>query len=70
MQLNHVFRSRDLVMKNDAKVSKRQETDDNEILADDNFLDHGFTRPKVYKRHVLVIIYWTWIFYFYVSFNL
>ncbi|CAL2225980.1 unnamed protein product [Prunus armeniaca] len=45
--LNHVFRTRDLVMKNDAKVSKRQETDNNEILADDNFLDHGFTRPKV-----------------------
>ncbi|BBG92814.1 hypothetical protein Prudu_000653, partial [Prunus dulcis] len=47
LDLNHVFRTRDLVMKNDAKVSKRQETDDNEILADDNFLDHGFTRPKV-----------------------
>ncbi|XP_008223796.1 PREDICTED: U3 small nucleolar RNA-associated protein 25 isoform X1 [Prunus mume] len=45
--LNHVFRTRDLVMKNDAKVSKRQEIDNNEILADDSFLDHGFTRPKV-----------------------
>ncbi|XP_021816013.1 U3 small nucleolar RNA-associated protein 25 isoform X1 [Prunus avium] len=45
--LNHVFRTRDLVTKNDAKASKRQETDNNEILADDNFLDRGFTRPKV-----------------------
>ena len=55
MQLNHVFKTRDLVTKNDAKVSKLRETANNEIPADDSFLDHGFTRPKVYKCDVLVI---------------
>ncbi|XP_068310723.1 protein NUCLEOLAR FACTOR 1-like isoform X2 [Pyrus communis] len=45
--LNHVFKTRDLVMKNDAKVSKLRETANNEIPTDDSFLDHGFTRPKV-----------------------
>ncbi|CAN6725636.1 unnamed protein product [Malus baccata var. baccata] len=45
--LNHVFKTRDLVTKNDAKVSKLRETACNEILIDDSFLDHGFTRPKV-----------------------
>ncbi|XP_048433046.1 U3 small nucleolar RNA-associated protein 25, partial [Pyrus x bretschneideri] len=45
--LNHIFKTRDLVTKNDAKVSKLRETACNEILTDDSFLDHGFTRPKV-----------------------
>ncbi|KAM2613822.1 hypothetical protein TB2_028518 [Malus domestica] len=45
--LNHVFKTRDLVTKNDAKVSKLRETANNEIPTDDSFLDHGFTRPKV-----------------------
>ncbi|TQD84887.1 hypothetical protein C1H46_029560 [Malus baccata] len=45
-KLNHVFKTRDLVTKNDAKVSKLRETACNEILIDDSFLDHGFTRPK------------------------
>ncbi|XP_068331370.1 protein NUCLEOLAR FACTOR 1-like [Pyrus communis] len=45
--LNHVFKTRDLVTMNDAKVSKLRETACNEILTDDSFLDHGFTRPKV-----------------------
>ncbi|XP_004296470.1 PREDICTED: digestive organ expansion factor homolog [Fragaria vesca subsp. vesca] len=45
--LNHVFRTRDLVMKNDAKLTKYQENAKNEILTDDSLRDHGFTRPKV-----------------------
>ncbi|XP_057508744.1 protein NUCLEOLAR FACTOR 1 isoform X2 [Actinidia eriantha] len=44
--LNHIFRTRDLVTKNDAKVAKHQKSAE-EILNGDNFLDHGFTRPKV-----------------------
>lgn len=47
LQLNHVFTTRDLVTKNDSKLAKRQERDDEEILNDDRFLDHGFNRPKV-----------------------
>lgn len=43
--LNHVFKSRDLIMKNDSKVAKHQ--DCAEILSGEKFLDHGFTRPKV-----------------------
>ncbi|PSS14557.1 Digestive organ expansion factor like [Actinidia chinensis var. chinensis] len=44
--LNHIFRTRDLVTKNDSKVAKHQKSAE-EILNGDNFLDHGFTRPKV-----------------------
>lgn len=47
MQLNHVFRSRDLIRKNDSKMAKHQESAEDELLAVDGFLDHGFTRPKV-----------------------
>ena len=47
MQLNHVLKTRDLVTKNDSKLAKHPESVDNEILNGDNFLDHGFTRPKV-----------------------
>lgn len=42
MQLNHIFKTRDLVTKNDAKVAKHQGGEDG-----DGSLDHGFTRPKV-----------------------
>ena len=45
--LNHIFRTRDLVTKNDSKVAKHQETVKEEILTGDSSLDHGFTRPKV-----------------------
>ncbi|KAJ8770512.1 hypothetical protein K2173_018003 [Erythroxylum novogranatense] len=45
--LNHIFRTRDLVKKNDSKVVKHKESSKDEFIADDNFLDHGFTRPKV-----------------------
>ncbi|KAA0058233.1 U3 small nucleolar RNA-associated protein 25 isoform X2 [Cucumis melo var. makuwa] len=43
--LNHVFKTRDLITKNDSKVAKHQ--DCAEILSGEKFLDHGFTRPKV-----------------------
>ncbi|PRQ37230.1 putative digestive organ expansion factor, predicted [Rosa chinensis] len=45
--LNHIFRTRDLVMKNDSQVAKHQENAKNVILTDDSLRDHGFTRPKV-----------------------
>lgn len=45
--LNHIFRTRDLVTKNDSKVGKHWENAKDELLSGDEFLDHGFTRPKV-----------------------
>ncbi|CAH2037116.1 unnamed protein product [Thlaspi arvense] len=45
--LNHIFRTRDLVKKNESKIAKNRETAEEEILSDDGFLDQGFTRPKV-----------------------
>ncbi|KAL8115299.1 protein NUCLEOLAR FACTOR 1 isoform X1 [Apium graveolens] len=45
--LNHIFKSGDLVTKNDAKVAKLQETTKNEIPSSDEYLDRGFTRPKI-----------------------
>jgi U3 small nucleolar RNA-associated protein 25 len=47
MQLNHIFKTRDLVKKNESKIAKHRETSEEEILSDDGFLDQGFTRPKV-----------------------
>lgn len=46
MQLNHVFKTRDLVLKNDAKMAKHKENAKDE-MPNDSFLDQGFTRPKV-----------------------
>ncbi|KAF2309658.1 hypothetical protein GH714_004486 [Hevea brasiliensis] len=48
--LNHVFRTRDLIRKNDSKMEKHQESAGDESLTVDGFLDHGFTRPK-YQDH-------------------
>lgn len=45
--LNHVFRTRELITKNDSKLSKNEETAREEVLTNDNFLDQGFSRPKV-----------------------
>nr|VDD07354.1 unnamed protein product [Brassica rapa] len=45
--LNHIFKTRDLVKKNESKIAKHRETSEEEILSDDGFLDQGFTRPKV-----------------------
>lgn len=44
--LNHIFKTRDLVKKNESKIAKHRETSEQEILSDDGFLDQGFTRPK------------------------
>lgn len=46
-QLNHVYWTRDLVIKNDAKLTKQQEDKKEEILSSGTYLDQGFTRPKV-----------------------
>jgi U3 small nucleolar RNA-associated protein 25 len=43
-QLSHVHRTRDVVIKNDAKLRKDASTD---ILDDNSYRDQGFTRPKV-----------------------
>lgn len=45
--LNHVFKTRDTVSKNNAKLTKEQKVNEEAILNDNSFLDHGFTRPKV-----------------------
>ncbi|XP_062077358.1 protein NUCLEOLAR FACTOR 1 isoform X2 [Humulus lupulus] len=45
--LNHVFKTRDIVTKNDSKVAKDREKSKDELPNDDSFLDQGFTRPKV-----------------------
>lgn len=45
--LNHIFITRDLVTKNDAKVAKHQKSAKEEILTGDGLLDQGFTRPKI-----------------------
>ncbi|CAL9749080.1 unnamed protein product [Musa acuminata subsp. burmannicoides] len=45
--LNHVYWTRDLVIKNDAKLTKQQEDKKEEILSGGTYLDQGFTRPKV-----------------------
>lgn len=47
MQLNHIFRTRDIVKKNNAKLARHKETAEEEVLTGDGFLDQGFTRPKV-----------------------
>lgn len=43
--LNHVFMTRDLVKKNEAKLAKLEGKGD--AVNNEAFLDHGFTRPKV-----------------------
>ncbi|GAV76017.1 DUF1253 domain-containing protein [Cephalotus follicularis] len=45
--LNHIFRTRDRVKKNNAKLARHQETAEEKVLIDDGFLDQGFTRPKI-----------------------
>lgn len=44
MQLNHIFRSRDLVKKNERKIAKLSHGE----TPDDRFRDRGFTSPKVH----------------------
>ncbi|KAJ8500014.1 hypothetical protein OPV22_010566 [Ensete ventricosum] len=45
--LNHVYWTRDLVIKNDSQLTKQQEDKKEEILSGGTYLDQGFTRPKV-----------------------
>ncbi|XP_073152181.1 protein NUCLEOLAR FACTOR 1 isoform X2 [Henckelia pumila] len=45
--LNHIFRSRDLMSKNDRKLAKNQENMEGINLNTEAYLDRGFTRPKV-----------------------
>ncbi|XP_016496688.1 protein NUCLEOLAR FACTOR 1 [Nicotiana tabacum] len=45
--LNHIFRTRDLVKKNEAKITKLPESVKADTLTNEAFLDRGFTRPKV-----------------------
>ncbi|KAI3805579.1 hypothetical protein L1987_28094 [Smallanthus sonchifolius] len=45
--LNHIFKTRDLVTKNDKTLAKHKESKGEEVLNSENFLDQGFTRPKV-----------------------
>lgn len=72
VQLNHIFRTRDLVTKNDAKVSKNKENSKEEILIGGGFLDQGFTRPKVeFGAYILFLVMLIecsralWIYYYY-----
>jgi U3 small nucleolar RNA-associated protein 25 len=44
LQLNHVHRTRDVVIRNDAKLRNDADRD---ISDDKTYLDQGFTRPKV-----------------------
>ncbi|KAK1420515.1 hypothetical protein QVD17_22178 [Tagetes erecta] len=45
--LNQIFKTRDLVTKNDKVLAKLKESKGEEVLNSENFLDQGFTRPKV-----------------------
>lgn len=62
MQLNHIFKTRDLVKKNDSKIAKHRETSEEEILSDDGFLDQGFTRPKVTPSAFLLQMFYVFKF--------
>ncbi|CAM8913405.1 unnamed protein product [Rhodiola kirilowii] len=44
--LNHLFKSKDIITKNNIKLAKHEENAAEVILADERFLDLGFTRPK------------------------
>ncbi|XP_031483331.1 protein NUCLEOLAR FACTOR 1 [Nymphaea colorata] len=45
--LNHTFRTRDLVTKDNAKLAKLSENNGDTAAISAGLLDHGFTRPKV-----------------------
>ncbi|KAH6798337.1 U3 small nucleolar RNA-associated protein [Perilla frutescens var. frutescens] len=45
--LNHIFKSRDLIVKNEKKLAKNQESVESKSVDDDAYRDRGFTRPKV-----------------------
>lgn len=54
MQLNHIFKTRDTVTKNDAKMTKHEDNME-ELLSSDSFRDQGYTRPKVFFFVIIVI---------------
>lgn len=56
MQLNHIFRTRDLVKKNEAKITKLPESVKADTLTNEAFLDRGFTRPKVFTYFILMLL--------------
>ncbi|KAL8509561.1 hypothetical protein ACS0TY_016687 [Phlomoides rotata] len=45
--LNHIISSRDLMVKNERKLAKNQDSVDAESVDDDAYRDRGYTRPKV-----------------------
>ncbi|KAL3835491.1 hypothetical protein ACJIZ3_010227 [Penstemon smallii] len=45
--LNHIFRSRDLLAKNERKLARQQESVEGKHIDDDAYLDRGFTRAKI-----------------------
>ncbi|PWA70846.1 nucleolar protein [Artemisia annua] len=45
--LNHVFKTRDIVTKNEKKLAKEKESKTEGIFDSESFRDQGFTRPKV-----------------------
>ncbi|CAN6457972.1 unnamed protein product [Victoria cruziana] len=45
--LNHIFRTRDLITKNNAKIAKISDNKGEAAAINAGILDHGFTRPKV-----------------------
>lgn len=49
LQLNHIFRSKDLMIKNEKKLAKSEGSMESKSVDDDAFRDRGFTRPKVYS---------------------
>lgn len=49
VQLNHIFKSRDLIVKNERKLAKSQESVESKTFNDDAYRDRGFTRPKVHS---------------------
>ncbi|GER50558.1 U3 small nucleolar RNA-associated protein 25 [Striga asiatica] len=45
--LNHIFRSRDLIVKNERELAKNQDSLEGKAVDSESYLDRGFTRPKV-----------------------
>lgn len=44
-----MFKTRDFVTKNEAKLAKHPENVREEVVNSEKYLDHGFTRPKVLR---------------------
>lgn len=57
VQLNHIFKSRDLIVKNERKLAKNQESVESKTFDDDAYRDRGFTRPKVHSSVLMPCSY-------------